>query len=300
MVDPTDDKTFFTTTAWAGQNLGSGGYGWLQSWALVSPSSYTPPRPSFVGYQNAEAECPVPNRVCSVSISAPANVQKGDMLYAVFDAALISSYDQPPPAGWTPIPFLNLTTGKYQFFTTAYDSCGGWEDQAIYVHKFGSINPDPGVYTFSVTVPKQKVCGGTAWGETNVFMTGYRNACQTPLTPYPATNPHQVLSAFPSSSTTGGANTYSVSAPDNNVLQIIFGGWQDETNEAHACHNFDTPNGSPALTLEMPLSTCGDFQPYLTGDVFTGSGGLFGGYEDGLVAGGQSRTVGWTNLIPAY
>jgi hypothetical protein len=121
---------------------------------------------AFVGSNNSEVDgCP--NNVCSVTFTAPAGTQNGDLLLVAMSVTDGTAYLPSMPPGWTALGLINQ--GGAQNFTSldGVSTETGW----LLAYEYGSVSPDPGTYTFTQAAQAESEAGGIILGYRNVAIT---------------------------------------------------------------------------------------------------------------------------------
>ena len=304
VVDPLDDNTFFTTTGWAGESgVPGNGYGWLQGWGFVTPT--TPSAPSYVQYTQAEEdECPASRPHCKVTLGAPVNSQSGDVIIAEISAGLNTALYSTPP-GWTYIPWSNLGNSKVMNVTDPA-FCDLGVGNFLLAHTYGGPG-ETGRYEFEAprrTATCKKV---TVHSELTGVVGSYRGACESwqntsgspnyDLLGYPQSTDSPTITAGP---VTPGSNP---GAPYDNMRLIawLFGSAEADDSGA-TCSVMSSPIlGSPTLYFLDSFSGdgCSDQVPLIGSDYSPANHAqTYGPYSstDGVSA----PKLGLLLLLPPY
>ena len=307
VVDPNDDTGFLTTTGWAGSlsAVSGNGYGWVQRWARINPS--TPASPVFVGAPGSvEDECPGTETKCQITLTAPAGVQKGDILIATLNVGLPETGSFTIPAGWSVAMDVTYGTG-----------CGAVRSVGLEHQYAGSL--DSGSYLFKFPRNKKTCNNLTVHTEFEGDLVSYRGACQNvsniegdyqygydpvlanvgfPLNTFQVTG--TVLSTGNISIGTG--NIPSFPSYDNNTLVAWFyGSAEMETGESNGfCSVLSDLTGFPPLTTEILQSGCTGI-PLALGDApvqTTQNGAPYAG--ESVTDSAYGFKFGWVTLLPPY
>ncbi len=291
-VDPLDDQTFFVTQGTSAAPISQGNYGWEQLWAIVP--SIGPTRGVFKSWNAVENECSTHPANCTVTISAPAGAQAGDLLLARVEAGVtktLSSY----PNGCTIFPVENLSNSPY----VHVNSGCGWGDTAWLLGHFYTGSSDPGTYSFSVQTGKvTNTCdpSKTNYTENSVNLYQYRNTCQSFVGPAGLNYYH--LDGYTANSKT--ITVGPISPPSDAMTLVALFGSDQESDENNLCPGFSSVSGSPALTLETPLSpsNCPDIVYSLDGDYYPAGSGSYGPYS--ATDAKNSVKIGQILLVPPW
>ncbi len=304
VVDPNDDTTFWTSEGWAGESGAPGnGYGWLQAWGFVSPS--TPSGPTFLNLTPKETECP--SSPCTVTFTAPPNSQAGDVFIATITTAIPSTLTQLSsiPAGWNYLTYQNLGTT----YMKTVDA--NWCDLRTYewslVHTYTGSN-DSGSYTFQFPRHTLSCNGVILSNELGGELTAYRGACQN----FETTKGTQILDlqGFPQSTYSKTITVGPFTPPDPssnpgipydnaNLLNYLYGSAEADDSGGDCSNMSDPISGTPALSTRANDSGCNGYAPAILGDYSpTNHGQSYGSYSSEDAYSGIKS--GLELLLPPY
>ncbi len=254
----------------------------------IPTATPTPTPPTFLGNQNVESECD--SSPCGITFNAPAGSQAGDLFLVALSADNATGILTPLPPGWTALQFINQ--GGSQIFNS-YDSSfneTGW----LLAYVYGSVNPDPGQYSFSagITYPDDEVGGEllayrgvntsslnfSAWGFGN-----YGDNQTVSVGPVPATANNELVALF--------LNASDDYCPVNSQTCIDDG----------STVSFSPISGSPPLTPLTGMAITGGWTGFAA-DAWSGSGGTFGTYATTATSSTPGFNgymyLGWLVLLP--
>lgn len=228
----------------------------------------------FVGSNNAETECS--GSPCSITFTAPAGTQVGDVLLVAMSATAAIGWVPSMPSGWTALTFQNQG-GNPNFAST--DNLGFEESAWLLGHVYGAS--DSGSYTFSEQ-------NGGAGYEVGGLILGYRGVDTVSLN----------YSAWGFGSTTDSAtvNLSQITAPAYNTLVAVFKTAADDINgNDNGTIYYSAGSWSPPLTAEATMSITGGWTGFAA-DAWTYGGGTYGPYSAN--ANYSGLPLGWLVLLP--
>jgi hypothetical protein len=231
---------------------------------------------TFVGSNNAETECS--GSPCSVTFTAPAGTQVGDVLVVAMSATAAFGWVPSMPSGWTALTFQNQG-GNPNFAST--DSFGFEESAWLLAHVYGAS--DPGSYTFSEQ-------NGGAGYEVGGLTLGYRGVDSESLS----------FSAwgFGSTADSAAVGVAQITAPAYNTLVAVFKTAADDINGTDGVYSvpYSVDSWNPPLTAETTMTITGEWTGFAA-DRWTYSGGAFGPYS--VTAAYSGLPLGWLVLLPS-
>jgi len=224
---------------WTVSEFTTGGGNQSTNWVSLSD-----PLPFFVGYSSREKECGATGQECSVTLSAPAGVQPGDVLLADVVMGQDAKNSLPSvPTGWTILPITNQASQQFLF---AKDGCGIPETAWLAAYIYGSQPGDTGSYTFSHFDNGAETCVGFFTSEILANMVAYRGAGQV--------TSNYTVYGFPKSTDGVKFTIGPISPPGQTELATLVYAPVDESMEDNGeANRFATPTGDPAITVETPL-----------------------------------------------
>jgi len=264
--DPNYSSPNENDSFWTVQEYTTGGSNQSTMWQALAD-----PPPFFADRRSNESECPNGGgNNCSMTISAPANAQYGDMLIVVLGMAQtpVKSGALPTlPAGWSFLSASNLSGSPQQI--TSQVGCGLATTSWLAGYVYGSLPGDTGQYKFTnydkggLNTCLNLLYSSEFWGS----MVAYRGASPN-LGSYTAWGFTQNFdsNSFSTSSV--------VPAGETEFLALFYGtfGLDSPEGSEGGGVSFSAPAGNPALTPETPL-TPGTAIPFLAADAPVPAGG---------------------------
>ncbi len=244
---------------------------------------------TLIGTSRAESECGA--SPCSITLAAPAGAQNGDLMLVAMSTTFATSYLPTLPAGWTALPFSNQ--GGSQNFTSTDTNFGVSETGWLLAYTYGSVNPDPGQYTFSEALTP-------SIGESGGMLLDYRGV-NTSVANFTNLSAWGFAASAASATVTVGPITTS---PYQQLVTVFKNAGDDDQNGENTLGvTYSMPSGSPTLNVETPLTITGDTWTGLATDAWTGAaGGSFGQYSSSVSYNGTALIglpLGWMALLPS-
>lgn len=235
MTSSTGEQGLF----WSVVELSQGGSDQSSQW-----TQFNDPLPYYVSYSAAEGECVVnPGQNCSVTVSAPTNLQAGDVVIAFIDmGGQFPTPPTPPDSSWTVLPIANMGNA------TSMQSGTCAHSDLVTEYAFAHIYTSSDSSSYKFKHIDEHYCNGNLAPEMEGFLVGYRAANQSigsyVLYGYPASSISNTITLGPASN----------NAPsDGTLLNVFYATTFENDGSEYGNTTFSSLTGTPAATAETPL-----------------------------------------------
>lgn len=217
---------------------------WAAHTIPVQPTGANPQAPTFIARAPAESE--QSSGTATAKVPVPSGSKPGDRLMAVLLIAAGSQTASPSlPSGWNLLPLANVNSTSITL-----SGCVPLTFWAA-THTYGG---NANLYSFSFPVSTITDCyGNTGYSELIGYIVSYRYATSS-------------VSAYVGTDSSQSATYSPIAVPQNYDVANVFWGFNKESNDENGiAMTWNSPSGTPALSVKTPLSVV---FPFLTADLF--------------------------------